>query len=288
MNKQPGWFSTFEQHPYRYVGLAILVYLLINNGVNATSVWMEHNRGDGPPGIALWEPFVWEYTSAVSTLCVLPLMFYLFSRIPFHLSQIKRQLAIHIFASIVFSLLHVGLMVVFREVIYSATGGNYQFGDVFTELLYEYRKDALGYVTWFIMFHIYQFIYSRLKGEASLVDGQEHSDLPDKAPEHLLVRKLDKEFLVKVDNIDWLEAAGNYVNLHSEGRIYPLRGSLSSLIPRLESKGFSRVHRSYGINHEKVASIETLASGDAEVLLKSGNKIPVSRRYKEAFKQRLQ
>ena len=290
MNKQDTLFERFDRRPKLYVALVIIVYLLINNGINATSDWMEATRNGATPEFALWEPITWELSSALSVLLILPLMFFWFSRFPLKLENASRQIFLHIIATLVFSGIHVGLMVMMREGIYNFMQGNYNFGNVPSEFFYEYRKDAWGYVFWLLSFTVYHFVYSRLKGEATFIDEEDNSAgvTVQDAPEHFLVKKLDKEFIVKVEDIEWLEAAGNYVNLHAKGRIYPLRATLSSLIPRLESKGFSRVHRSYGINHSSVDSMQALPSGDAEICLHNKQLIPLSRRYKDAFKTKLQ
>lgn len=108
------------------------------------------------------------------------------------------------------------------------------------------------------------------------------------SPEHFLVRKLDKEFLVKVVDIDWLESSGNYVNLHSKGRIYPLRATLANTVELLQHKGFSRIHRSLAVNHHAIHSISYDPSGDGEILLNSGERLNLSRRFKDEFRARFQ
>ncbi|NOU51445.1 LytTR family transcriptional regulator [Pseudoalteromonas sp. JBTF-M23] len=267
---------------------AAALYLFINNTINALSVWSEHSR-HGEPSIALWEPFVWEYTSALSVLVILPLMFRFFSRFPLHFAQPKKQLLVHLFGSVVFASLHILLMVALREMVYVLNTSDYNFGPIAREFWYEYRKDAWGYVIWMMLYNITQLVYARLKGEASVVASseQEAQDSKRAVPEHFLVKKLDKEFLVKVADIEYLESAGNYVNLYSQGRIYPLRATLGELCQRLSAKGFSRVHRSYGVNHNAVDSISYQPSGDGEITLKSGKKLNLSRRYKDEFKQSL-
>jgi len=285
-NKLQNGFQLFDKRPGFYLGLMLSLYLLVNNSINATSDWMEASRHGQQPDFMLWEPFVWEYSSAISTLLLLPLLFRWFRFLPFTLSNVKGYLLLNLCASLVFSALHVGLMVALRKFVYLLQGSQYDFGPVWLEFFYEYRKDAWGFVFFMLLFYIYRFIYSRLKGEASLVEQQEQQT--QTCPEHLLVKKLDKEFLVKVEDIEWLEAAGNYVNLYSKGRIYPLRSTLSGLIPRLKDKGFTQVHRSYGVNLEQIDSIQNQTSGDGIILLKSGKQLHLSRRYKDSFKQLLQ
>lgn len=99
-----------------------------------------------------------------------------------------------------------------------------------------------------------------------------------------LVKKLGKEFIVKVSDIDWLESSGNYVNLHSGERIYPLRATLTQLSKQLEAQGFCRIHRSHAVKLDAIESITPLPSGDSEITLHSGKKLNLSRRYKEQFK----
>ncbi|MFQ3248683.1 MAG: hypothetical protein ACI9O6_000485 [Glaciecola sp.] len=247
---------------------------------------MEASRDGAVPEFSLWEPFAWEITSALSTFLLVPILVWWFKLVPLSLTHFKRFLALHLGATLIYSALHVGLMVLFRELIYKVMGGNYDFGDVLSEFFYEYRKDAFGYFFFMALYYAYRFIYSRLKGEASFINEQEHSK--PSAPEHFLVRKLDKEFLVKVLDIDYLESAGNYVNLYVAGRIYPLRSTLSGLIPRLAERGFMQIHRSYAVNLNKVQSIESLSSGDAKVYINDSISLPLSRRYKDKFKQQLQ
>lgn len=279
-------FEKFDKRPKRYVALMIFAYLFINNTINATSNWMEATRDGATPQFMLWEPFSWEYTSALSTMLLLPVLFFWFRTYTFNVQRVWQFIGFNVLISIVFSACHVGLMVGFREIVYFWMGGNYDFGSVGKEFFYEYRKDAWGFLFFMLLYYVYQFIYSRLKGEASLISERELVT-QDPAPNHLLVKKLDREFLVNVSDIEWLEAAGNYVNLHAQGRIYPLRSTLSGLLPRIEEKGFIQVHRSQGVNLNQIDSISSLPSGDGEILLKSGKTLSLSRRYKEAFKKKV-
>jgi hypothetical protein len=282
------WFDQFEQHKTRYILLFLVSYFFINTTINATSEWMEATR-DGTPNFHISEPFVWEYSSAVSILLLLPLLAAFWRRYPLKLSNIKSQLGRHFIASLLFSSLHVSIMVLLREMAYWSAGGNYDFGPILREFIYEYRKDVWGYAFFLLFYQLYQFIYSRLKGEANLIDSEPQAEQTDTSPipEHLLVKKLDREFLVKVENIEWMESAGNYVNLHSNGRIYPLRATLADLTKRLSAKGFCRTHRSYAVNFSAIEHISYQPSGDGEITLNNGSKVAISRRYKDEFKQRL-
>ncbi|WP_372627996.1 LytR/AlgR family response regulator transcription factor [Arsukibacterium sp.] len=283
-------FQRFDQHAVLYSYLLLALYFLLNAAINASSVWMEHSRS-GETSLQLWEPITWEYSSALSTLLLCPLLFWWFSRYPLQLHHPKRLLLAHVVGSAVFALLHVGLMVAMRELVYAWQGGNYNFGPLLREFFYEYRKDAWGYLSFLLGYQLILFGYSRLKGEAHQLDEAEGSTAQQHAataPEHFLVKKLDKEFLIRTDEIEWLEASGNYVNLHSKGRIYPLRATLSNTLLQLSCLGFSRIHRSLAVKHSAIDSIRYDSSGDGDILLKNGHKLALSRRYKEALRNALQ
>lgn len=291
--KAKSMFERFDQHPALYSYLLLALYFFINAAINASSVWMEHSRNPAN-SLSVLEPIVWEYSSAISTLLLCPLLFFWFNRYPLKLSGVRPQVLAHLAGTVVFSVLHVSIMVAMRELIYHWQGGDYNFGPLLREFLYEYRKDAWGYIWFLLTYQLVMFGYSRLKGEAHQLDTAEGSveesqqQKSQKAPEHFLVKKLDKEFLIRTDDIEWLEASGNYVNLHSKGRIYPLRATLGSTLELLSSKGFSRIHRSLAVNHNAIDNISYDSSGDGDILLKCGQQLALSRRYKDAFRAALQ
>jgi len=289
-SKKQAWFEKIDRHPRAYGYGLILIYLLLNNGLNANSVWLEHNR-QGPADIWWWEPWLWEYSSMLGSLTCLPLLFWWFRRLPLRFDGLGRQLLLHAVATVLFSCAHVAVMVLVRQLVYQSQSLSYDFGPLLREFWYEYRKDAWGYLFWLVGYQLANFVYWRLKGDASLISQADNSaQQPDQAaetaPQHFLVRKLDKEFLVRVQDIEWLEAAGNYVNLHSQGRIYPLRVTLAQLAEQLQPQGFSRIHRSFAVNHHAIHSISYDASGDGEILLHQGKRLNLSRRYKEEFRNR--
>ena len=105
-------------------------------------------------------------------------------------------------------------------------------------------------------------------------------------PERFLVRKLGKEFLVAAADVEWLQASGNYVNLHVRGRDYPLRTTMAAIEAQLDPARFVRVHRSYIVNLDCVEQIEPLDTGDARITMRDGAAIPCSRPYRDALRPR--
>jgi two-component system LytT family response regulator len=92
---------------------------------------------------------------------------------------------------------------------------------------------------------------------------------------------------VRIKDIDWIEAAGVYVNLHVSGKEILHRASLSELGNNLDPVQFVRIHRSAVVNIEYIVQMEQLSHGEFEVLLKGGSRLRVSRTYRTLLEQRL-
>ena len=85
------------------------------------------------------------------------------------------------------------------------------------------------------------------------------------------------------NTIDWAEAAGNYVELHTAGRAILHRTSLAALEAELSAHGFARIHRSRLVRLAAVQSLASTPSGDFELTLADGTKIGGSRRFRGAL-----
>lgn len=257
---------------------------LLDAAANSVVAIMDIERRDLQ--FAWWEPVVWEYSSALMLLALLPAQLAFDRRLPFAAENWRRVAAAHLAATIPYSLVHVFGMVGLRHLAYSVAGSDYDFGDWPKELLYEYLKDVRTYASVLIVVHLYRSLLLRLRGEVRLLTapdaGLPHE--PIERPSRFLVRKLGAEFLVAAHDIEFLEAAENYVNLHVRGRVYPLRSTMTGIQDRLDPGRFVRVHRSYIVNLDFLDQIEPLDTGDARLLLRNGSRIPCSRRYRSALR----
>jgi len=92
---------------------------------------------------------------------------------------------------------------------------------------------------------------------------------------------------VLASEIDWIEAAGVYVNLHAQGKEYVYRASLGIVTKRLDPFRFVRIHRSNIVNLRSVVHLEPTSHGEFEVLLKDGARLIVSRNYRAELEKRL-
>lgn len=260
------------------------VGLLANAVTNSLTAWMEVQRGSSMHH-EWWEPVLWEFSSvALLGLLVAPLVAFE-RRFPFAFGSLRRTLPWHVLGAILFCLLHVVGMVALRYAGYALADRPYDFGNWPRQLLYEFLKDWKTYVIFLMIIRFYRLLLLRLQGEARLLSAPDIG-APVEAierPERFLVRKLGSEFLVAARDIEWLEAAENYVNLHVRGRVYPLRSTMSAVHERLDPQRFVRVHRSHIVNLDFVDKIEPLDTGDARLVLKDGSRVPCSRRYRGAL-----
>ncbi|HEY5852363.1 MAG TPA: LytTR family DNA-binding domain-containing protein [Lysobacter sp.] len=257
----------------------------INCAANSVTTLMDIRRGQS--GIHGWEPAVWELSSGLMWVLVLvPAIAWFTRRFPLHWDTWRRQLPWYLLASVAVALVHVAGMVTLRVLIYRWHGMDYEFGPWARQFLYEYLKDVRSFAIIALTMEAYRFTLRRWQGEASLLAAPDEGPPvePIELPERFLVRKLGREFLVAANDIEWLQAASNYVNLRVRGHDYPLRSTIAGIEGQLDPRSFVRIHRSYIVNLGQVASIEPLDSGDARVHLKDGSHLPCSRRYRDALR----
>jgi LytTr DNA-binding domain-containing protein len=257
---------------------------VLNATVNSIVVNMDIDRQHLPFD---WrEPVIWEFSSCLVQLALLPAVIAWERRFPFQATTWRRVLPWHVLGTVVFSMTHVLAMVGLRHLAYEAIGEQYDFGNWPRELFYEYLKDIRTYAAILLVVYFYRFLLLQLRGEARLLTAPEEGPAVEaiERPERFLVRKLGSEFLVPAREIEWLEAAENYVNLHVRGRVYPLRSTMTAIQERLDPQRFVRVHRSYIVNLDFLVQIEPLESGDARLLMKDGAQVPCSRRYRSQLR----
>jgi two-component system LytT family response regulator len=105
--------------------------------------------------------------------------------------------------------------------------------------------------------------------------------------DRLVVKSRDTTRFVRVVDIEWIEAAGVYVNLHVAGKEMLYRATLNDLAKRLDPMRFVRVHRSTIVNIESILHLEPISHGEFEVVLKSGSRARISRTFRSQLERRL-
>jgi two-component system LytT family response regulator len=105
--------------------------------------------------------------------------------------------------------------------------------------------------------------------------------------ERLVVKSGGRLFFLRADEIDWVEAAGNYVRLHVGTTSHLLRETMNAIEGRLDPEKFFRIHRSRIVNMERIQELQPWLNGEYAVLLRTGTRLTLSRGYREKLQDRL-
>ena len=100
-------------------------------------------------------------------------------------------------------------------------------------------------------------------------------------PQRLPIRKDGRIFLVKPEDIDWLEADGNHVRVHVGKESHLIRETLGKLESRLPERSFMRIHRSTLVNIARIREIQPWFQGDYVLLLADGTRLTSGRSYRD-------
>jgi two-component system LytT family response regulator len=103
----------------------------------------------------------------------------------------------------------------------------------------------------------------------------------DVKADRLAVKADGRVLLVKLADLDWVEAADNYVNLHVGRDSHLMRETMNSLEQRLDPERFVRISRSTIVNLDRVKELQPMFHGDYAVVLRDGTKLSLSRNYRE-------
>src|SRR6185437_12186391 len=218
--------------------MSFLAVLLAGVAVsNVFTALADHARyGDHP---AAWEPVTWEFSSVLCLWLLVPAIGWWLKQFPLIYGGWLRSLPAHLVATLPFSLVHVAGMNALRDITYRLMGEHYDFGPWWPNWVYEYRKDFIAY--WLLLMCIVAFrlyglwVDSRESPIAGASQQPASSDSPgsDSAAaatplERLVVRKLNREYVIAIADVDRVEADGNYVNVYTQGIAYPRRESLAA------------------------------------------------------------
>jgi two-component system LytT family response regulator len=97
----------------------------------------------------------------------------------------------------------------------------------------------------------------------------------------LVIKSAGRIFFLPVEEIDWVEAADNYVRIHAGREAHLVRETLQSLERRLDPAKFLRIHRSTIVNLERIRELQPMFHGDYVVRLRDGIELTLSRNYRE-------
>lgn len=104
--------------------------------------------------------------------------------------------------------------------------------------------------------------------------------------DRLAVKSGGSVYFVRTDEIDWVEAAGNYTKLHAGKQTHLIRETMTALEAKLDPKRFARIHRSTIVNLERVRELQPYFHGDYVVIMGDGTQLTLSRNYRPRLGER--
>lgn len=254
-----------EGHVFRRAWLIVAVVTIAVVGINSLTVLHDH------PHLGVWEPWVWEGSSAVVILAILWIPWLARRAARPEAGMLKpRFWLIHALGLLAFSFAHVAGFTLVRIAVYALIGRDYGFNPLTEDFFYELRKDALSYA-------LFQATFWALSRFTVSHAAQTTRALYD-------IRDGGRVIRVPLDSIVAVTSAGNYVEFWLvDGRKPLMRAPLTSVEGDLGGKGFVRTHRSWLVNRARVTGLKPGGSGDWSVEL-GEVKAPLSRRFPEALK----
>jgi two-component system LytT family response regulator len=106
--------------------------------------------------------------------------------------------------------------------------------------------------------------------------------------ERFLVKEKERSRFLAAGEVEWIEAAGNYLKLHAAGAVHLVRATMKEIEARLDPARFARVHRTAIVNVDQIRYLEPWSHGDQLLVMKSGEKLMLSRRYRDRLPRTLQ
>lgn len=248
--------------------LFVATVLLVGSAIALVDAFsVAHDLNEAGRRIPLWEPLVWEATSVAFLVCLTPLLQALTRRAQPLRSPWRLVIPAHLAGALAFSLIHIVGMGVARWAVYLAVGGYYAPFGPLAEFLYEFRKDLLVYAAIVALYTLWLRLGSApppIRNPASVIE----------------VRDGARRVFVPLAEVVFVEAAGNYVELHRGDAAVLHRASLADMERELAGAGFVRIHRSRLVRRDAIARVESRSSGDFTVHLADGRELAGSRRYR--------
>jgi len=180
-----------------------------------------------------------------------------------------RHFFIHLGASLDLALLHLVAVVGTQDLLHTAAGESYSFAQqLVDDFTLFFHWDVLIYWAVVAIVHAYDYHHALEQRRVA------------RPADRLLVEDDGRSFSVRTADVDWIEAAKNYVRLHVGDRTHLLRSTLAALEQRLDPERFRRINRSALVNLDRVRELQPWFHGDAIIILHTGTRVTLSRRYR--------
>jgi len=105
--------------------------------------------------------------------------------------------------------------------------------------------------------------------------------------DRLVIKSSGRIFFVRIRDIDWCEAAGNYVRLHAGPQTHLVRGTMAHIESQLDPSQFVRIHRSTIVNVDRIQELQSSFGGEYVVLLHDKTRLTLSRGYRDGLQAKL-
>ena len=105
--------------------------------------------------------------------------------------------------------------------------------------------------------------------------------------DRLMVKSDGRVFFVKVADVDWFEASGNYVRVHVGKTSHLIRETMNGIESSLNPQMFARIHRAVIVNLDRIKELQPWFAGDYVVILRDGRQLKLSRTYREQLQARM-
>jgi hypothetical protein len=224
--------------------------------------------------IAGWEPFIWELTSWAGLLIGLPAILAA-DKVLASSRRTFTRAAIVLALGVAYFVLHVAAMTALRSIVYGLAGQTYGFGPLAGGLVYEGRKDAMTFLEALLVLWLWRRAITAPR--PAVTNGEAPGAVPS-----FLAESRGGRVIIRAPEIDWVEAQGNYVALHTGGESYLIRQPLKTVDVKLRGAAFVRTHRSALVNTRRVRGIQRSDAGGLRVELANQQFAPLSDRHKAA------
>ncbi len=224
-----------------------------------------------------WEPWVWEFSSIAFWIAVLPLLWWLASVVRPPRIAWAAAIAIDFALTVPVSALHLAWLALVRPPVYAALGAHYLFDWSRMQVIYEFRKDV-PVMLMLIGLGIVFDQWATRRAAAALPPAAPPPAVPP--PYRLEVRDGARVRWVAPGEIEYIEAAGNYVELSTAAGPLLYRATLAGVEAALAGHGFVRIHRSRLVRADAITALATTPSGDFDATLASGAVVGGSRRFR--------
>ena len=226
-----------------------------------------------------------------------PLIFLIAKRYRFEKDFWVKALQVHIPASVLFSLFYIFISNIINALFEGESLFTERFNQNYLFILFStFHKEVITY--WLILITWNAFNYYKSYREKESIASQleiEKTELENKLSEirtngmgrleKILVKSGGNFLFIESDDIDWIEAADYYVQIHANGKKHLLRQSMIQLEEKLDKSKFFRIHRSTIVNIERIREMKHYRRGDYIIILNNDTKLKLTRsRRKELQK----